>query len=189
MSNDGRIQLSVLLAAGGGTRMGTPKGLLRLNDMPLVVAHIRALQTVSVHVCVVIGAERLAHRAVLPPDVWIVENPDWEHTMPADSLRLALRTLKPVGPVLVTPVDTPVAAPEVLAALLRAPAPAVPHSPDGTPGHPVLISAQQALQIRQQAPDGGLRMLLQSAQPVPVESDVHRNFNDPQAWEAYLASG
>jgi len=183
------IQLSVILAAGGGRRMGRAKGLLALHGAPLVVHHIRAHRRVSAYVAVVIGADPMAHRQVLPSDVWVVENPDWDRTWPADSLRLALRALKPVGPVLVTPVDTPVPAPGVLEALVRATPPAVPCSPDGTPGHPVLLSAAQCLKIRDTAPEGGLRTLLADATRVAVDHEVHGDFDDPESWSAYLASG
>ena len=69
--------------------MGRPKGLLPLGGRPLILHHVVALEPFTRQLVAVIGAEAEAHRAVLGPDR-CVENPGWQHTWPADSLRLAL---------------------------------------------------------------------------------------------------
>jgi nicotine blue oxidoreductase len=186
VSDNAPCDLSVILAAGGGRRIGGPKGLLALNGAPLLLRHVEAHRPNFSRVVVVLGADHLEHVAFLPADVLVVHNPKWASTWPADSLRLVLQAHPSPHGALVTPVDTPPAQPQTLLRLLEARAPCVPRGPTGMLGHPALLDAAMAAGIRARAPDGGLRALLQHAMAVDVDDPwVHANFNTPADWRAW----
>ena len=183
-------ELAVILAAGGGRRMGRPKGLLTLRGKALLLHHVHALRDRASRVAVVLGAKAAEHQALLPPNTTAIVNDEWASTWPADSLRLALDRLDAKHRCWVVPVDTPPPTPTTLDALLTAGAPAVPVDPTGRPGHPVLLDAHCVAQIRDAAPEGGLRTLLGDAQQVAVpDRQVALDFDDPTAWATFVASG
>lgn len=165
--------------------MGSPKGLLILNERPLILHHVDALAPFVERVVAVVGSHEAAHRAILEPtDVDVVVNADWATTWPADSLRLALLAHPNASRILVTPVDTPPARPETLRALLGRGA-AVPVGARG-PGHPVFLDGDLADRIRQIAPPGGLRAILDGARRVAVEqTDVALDFDTVADWDAF----
>ncbi len=176
--------LSVILAAGGSTRMGSPKALLDLRGRPLIARHIAALRCVGGPIRVVLGGHADSIRAALPPDVMVVMNPRWASTGPATSLALALASSSADAAV-VTPVDVPPAPPRVLDRLLTHPPPAV-IAARGAPGHPVLIDVP--------ATRGALAAGLHLGQVLTaaprVEGDWPEallNLNTPSAWRAFCA--
>jgi CTP:molybdopterin cytidylyltransferase MocA len=135
----------LLLAAGAGRRMGTPKALLRDPDgTPWSVRSVAALLDGGCDAVTVVlgaGAEEAA-RLVPRGPVTVVVADDWAEGMAA-SLRAGLAAL-PVGPdaAVVSLVDLPdvdaavvhrvVAAGTLPATLARA-------TYDGVPGHPVVL--------------------------------------------------
>lgn len=148
----------LLLAAGSGRRMGSPKALLHTAaDQPTLVE-----QAIGVMldggcdgVTVVIGAAGPEVRAIagtIGRDVDVLECPDWQSGMGA-SLRSGLLGLAkapregsgPVEAVLVNLVDLPDVGPEVIDRVLGACDPATWRANlsraayGGRPGHPVLI--------------------------------------------------
>lgn len=180
----------VILAAGGGRRMGGPKGLLDASGISLVVRHVDAATRITPRVAVVVGAEAEAHRRVLAERaVALVENPAWATTHPIDSLRLAVRVLTPIDRCFVAPVDTPPALEQTLDRLLAAPGAAVPVDATGAEGHPALVDAAILARLDGPCPDG-LRGLLRDAPRILVaDPDVARDADDPAAWARWgLAS-
>lgn len=135
----------LLLAAGAGRRMGTPKALVELEGEPLVRRALRVLVEGGCRpVVTVVGAAADTVRAVLPPDVTVVEAAHWAEGMGA-SLRTGLAAvarLDPVPPaVVILLVDLPGVTSAAVARLATAAHPdtvarATYH---GRPGHPVLI--------------------------------------------------
>ena len=169
---------ALLLAAGGSTRMGQPKALLRLPDgMALLLAHINCYREAGLPVAVCLGAHLRDIFSVLPPGVPIWINLRWQHT---DMLTTALPALRAMpGPVLLSPVDTPPPAPETIRALLAASGDAIPVY-GGQPGHP----------IRLEPPHPAIRLdhRLQSATRVPVDDPgCALNLNTPEDWQGWLA--
>lgn len=164
--------------------MGRPKGLLVLDGVPLLRAHVDAFRAAGLPVTVVLGNAALEHFRTLPSGVRVVFNFRWKCTDMAHSAALALEG---AGDVLLTPVDVPPARPETLARLLAAPGPAIP-TWNGQPGHPIRLCAPHP-----DVADGGrvprLEDRVAGATRVPVDDpDCVRNLNRPEEWAAWLAS-
>lgn len=168
---------AVILAAGGSTRMGSPKALLDVDGVPLVVRHVSAFIGVGAAVTVVVGAHSARIRAVLPKTVRVVENPDWEAT---DASRSAFLGLREFRVAFVTPVDVPPARHETLCRLLEAGAPAVPQVA-GRDGHPILVAPPHI----EQRLDERTRMAIRVSVSDP---NCLLNLNTPDAFAAWLCS-
>jgi CTP:molybdopterin cytidylyltransferase MocA len=185
-----RIPSAIVLAAGGSTRMGTPKALLRLGGTPLVALHCAALAHAARRIVVVVGAHANEVRAAVPARVAIVENRDWTTTFPVDSVRCAVVQAALRGALLVTPVDVPPARPDTLDRLVAAGGPAVPIDPLGRRGHPVVLDAAKIAWLRRRSAPSPLDVWLADATTVPVsDRDVAIDFDDPAAWERFLLDG
>ena len=134
-----------MLAAGGGSRYGSPKALVRLCGRLLVE---RAADLLAAGGCdpvvVVLGAaaDQVLAAARLPrAGVRTVVNPDWPTGM-GSSLRVGLAAVPAEAEsVVVTLVDTPGLGPESVRRLVAAGGPdgAVQATYGGRRGHPVLL--------------------------------------------------
>jgi CTP:molybdopterin cytidylyltransferase MocA len=137
----------LLLAAGAGRRMGTPKALVSDDRGSWLVRGVTTLRTGGCRrVTVVLGAEAeraAALLAVLPEEPRVVIAEDWAEGMGA-SLRAGMLafTDSTDGFVMVSLVDLPDLVPEVVArvfAVAGGPGALARASYDGVPGHPVLL--------------------------------------------------
>jgi CTP:molybdopterin cytidylyltransferase MocA len=134
----------VVLAAGGGSRFGGPKALIRLGAELLVERAVRVLRAGGCdRVVVVLGAGADGVRAAADlAEVSTVDNPDWPTGL-ASSLRAGLAAVPPgAGAAVVALVDQPLvtaAAVERLAAAWRAGAVAAVAGYAGQPRNPVLL--------------------------------------------------
>ncbi|NJQ03863.1 nucleotidyltransferase family protein [Streptomyces zingiberis] len=170
---DGPRVAGLLLAAGGGRRLGgRPKALLPHDGGLLVeraAAALRAGGCDPVHVVLGAGADRVRARAALPGCV-LVEHPGWAEGM-GTSLRAGLASLAtpaavPGGPVavLVMLVDQPgvgAAAVARVRGAYRSPASLAAASYDGRRGHPVLLGTGHWTAVAEQATgDRGARAYL-----------------------------
>ena len=175
----------LLLAAGAGRRMGTPKALLRdERDVPYVDRALgRLLDGGCDLVTVVLGAAADEVRAILDEDGWCVDPAvdvvvaeDWAEGMGA-SLRAGLSALAAgrddVTTALVSLVDLPDVDEAVVARVLavddrsdclaRA-------SYDGVPGHPVLLGRDHWAGVVETATgDRGARDYLRDRDVLTVE--------------------
>jgi nicotine blue oxidoreductase len=108
--------VGVVLAAGSGSRLGTPKALVELNGERLVDRAVRTLREGGCDgVIVVLGAAD-----VDVPGATVVHNPDWETGM-GSSFRVGLAAPGPgVDALIVHLVDQPRIGPEVVARLIAA---------------------------------------------------------------------
>ncbi|MFC4498022.1 MULTISPECIES: nucleotidyltransferase family protein [Streptomyces] len=152
MTQDARDVAGLLLAAGGGRRLGgRPKALLTYHGRPLVehaVGVLRAAGCTRVHVVLGAAAEAVKERARLDGCV-VVENPEWEQGM-GSSLRAGLASLtglaSPTGPraALVSLVDQPGIGPAAVRRVLAAydgEHSLAAAAYDGRRGHPVLFGS------------------------------------------------
>jgi CTP:molybdopterin cytidylyltransferase MocA len=175
----------LLLAAGAGRRMGTPKALLRDDhDVPYVDRALgRLLDGGCDHVTVVIGAAAGDVRALLDEAGWcdddavdVVVADDWAQGMGA-SLRAGLGALEAtpveVTAALVSLVDLPDVDEAVVARVLASGVASdvlARASYAGTPGHPVLLGrAHWAGVAGVAAGDRGARDYLRGRDVVAVE--------------------
>ena len=136
--------VGVVLAAGGGSRMGRPKALLSVAGEPLVARAVRVLAGGGCDtVLVVLGACADEARALVPPGVSTVDNTAWADGM-GSSLRAGLAALPPgAGAVVVGLVDQPrvtAVAVQRLVDAWRNGAVAAVATYDGRPRNPVLLS-------------------------------------------------
>ncbi|MGI8947460.1 MAG: nucleotidyltransferase family protein [Ornithinimicrobium sp.] len=175
----------LLLAAGQGRRMGTPKALVEVEGQPLIqVAVTRMLAGGCADVLVVLGAEaeHVVRRVSPQAERW-ADRVDstvcatWAQGM-GESLRTGLAALAARGRqcpnvVLVHLVDLPDVTDEVINRVLEE---AHGHSTlaraayQGSPGHPVLLGQSHWQAVMDSATgDRGARAYLRRADPTLVE--------------------
>lgn len=166
----------LLLAAGGGTRMGRPKALVELDGRLLVERGAEVLRRAGCEpLVVVLGAlaDEVRHRAELS-DARIVDNPNWVEGQ-AGSLRVGLAGVaeedgdRPVGAVVVALVDQPAIPAAVVRRLVDAwrggAGPAVIAAYDGEPRNPVLLDRRAWADVAANVEgDEGARLWLREVQ-------------------------
>jgi CTP:molybdopterin cytidylyltransferase MocA len=174
----------LLLAAGAGRRMGTPKGLLRAGDgTPFLARGVGVLLDGGCDaVTVVLGAAADDVRAVLEETGWL-EDPcvdlvvaaDWDEGMGA-SLRRGLGHVADgdADCAVVSLVDLPDVGADVVRRLLAAappgPAALARSTYDGVPGHPVLLGRAHWSGVSDSARgDKGAREYLAANPPLLLE--------------------
>lgn len=173
----------LVLAAGAGRRMGSPKSLLRDAAGRAFLDRAVAVQLEggADSVTVVLGAAVREPLALLEADGWaadprvdVVVAADWDEGMGA-SLRAGLRALADGSDeaALVTLVDLPDVGADVLARVLAAGSghdALVRTTYDGRPGHPVLLGRHHWTGVLATASgDHGARDYLRTHPPVPCE--------------------
>ena len=179
----GEVVAGVVLSAGGSSRMGRPKALLKVGELSLVEGHIAAMKGRCHRVIVVTGAH---HDAIAPIAVTsgaeVVRNEEWATSDSIASLRVALKALGPVDALVVTPVDTHPASSSMVERLLAEGRVAVAAWRE-EPGHPVVLSRREIEQVLEGNLEEGLRTLTRGA--ALVEGDgplLLRNLNTPEQW-------
>ncbi|MEZ3162220.1 NTP transferase domain-containing protein [Microbacterium sp. BWT-B31] len=139
----------IVLAAGAGTRYGSPKGLARTaHGAPWVRLAADMLRTGGCDdVLVAVGARADEVAALVPAAARTVRVEDWHEGLSA-TLRAALGAASVLDPdaVILTPVDTPDADPQavgrVMAALGDDPRRGLAQATyGGRPGHPVAVGS------------------------------------------------
>ncbi|MGP9017756.1 nucleotidyltransferase family protein [Streptomyces sp. BR1] len=168
--NDESQVVGLLLAAGGGRRLGgRPKALLTHRGRPLVEYAVRVLREggcTAVHVVLGASADEVRARARLEGCV-LVDNPDWAEGM-GSSLRAGLASLADTDAkaALVSLVDQPGIGPAAVARVRAAydsPASLVTAAYGGKRGHPVLFGADRWPDIAASAEgDRGARAYLKA---------------------------
>lgn len=178
------VDLALIAAAGGSTRMGSPKALLELHGEPLVARHARAFAAVARRVIIVLGADADRIAAALPVGVEVVRNPAWATTDMWRSLHLGARAAPAARTALVTPVDVPPPG-AWLADLADAEGLLVPCDPRGAAGHPARLDAA-ALDRLRAGGSGTLRELCGAARRFETtEPWISLDFDTPEAWNAW----
>jgi CTP:molybdopterin cytidylyltransferase MocA len=149
----------LLLAAGAGTRLGTPKATLELAGERLVDRGVRVLEEGGCHpVVVVLGAATLQVRRAVT-----VRNPDWRSGM-GSSLRLGLQALPAdAQAVVIALVDQPFVEPLAVRKLIESGAGVAVATYGGRPRNPVLIAREHFGKVMEHAVgDVGARTFLKA---------------------------
>lgn len=135
----------LLLAAGAGRRMGSPKALVELDGEPLLRRAVRLLRDGGCdEVVVVVGARAVDVAALAAGEgCRAVLSPGWEEGMGA-SLRAGLADLEAGShdACVVALVDQPLLGAAAVARLLAAGGPAAVATYDGAPRNPVLLARE-----------------------------------------------
>lgn len=165
---------SVILAAGGSSRLGTPKQLLRLHARPLLSHTVALAEAVTPdRILVVLGAHALKLRLLLSrhhPNVYTITNADWLDGM-ASSLAVGLSALpRDADAALVLLTDQPRVDARSLQRLVRAwrnhPAKAAAAHYGGRLGVPAVLPRKLWAAARQLSGDVGARHLLREGDTV-----------------------
>lgn len=162
---------AIVLAAGASSRMGTPKQLLPVNGVPLVLRAVKAaLETTAWPIVVVVGANAGLIRPVLATHpVLIVENASWIEGM-ASSIRTGIDTLqqfsRSVSGALVILCDQPALSAAVLSKLIheqeRTGRSIVAARYGGRNGAPALFMREHFSALKTLTGEEGARSLLQA---------------------------
>jgi len=158
-----------VLAAGGSTRLGSPKQLLPYRGRTLLRhAAETALAAGAARVVVVVGAEAERLRAELDGlDVHVVENTAWAEGL-STSVRAGLEALESAAApeaVLFTTCDQPLVTPDLLRAMIavygasRPPIVACEYA--GTAGVPALFDRALFGELRELRGDSGARRVIE----------------------------
>jgi molybdenum cofactor cytidylyltransferase len=186
----------LVLAAGAGTRFGSPKQLAELEGRPLLEHSIRVMMATPVGRVVVVlgsGAEEVID-AVDMHGAEAVVCERWEEGQSA-SLATGLAELADCEAVVVTLGDQPRLSPDAIRRVIAARVPcaaAVRATYDGEPGHPVLLERVLFERMRDVTGDHGARNLLISMQTreVPCEDlGGGQDVDTPAQLDALRAGG
>lgn len=134
--------IGVLLAAGAGSRYGSPKALA--HDGAWLRTAVAALRGGGcTDVLVVLGASAQRARELVPGGATVVVAPDWADGMSA-SLRTGLVAAQDTDAAraVLHLVDTPDVGADVVARVLATEAPLARAAFDGRGGHPVLLGRE-----------------------------------------------
>lgn len=156
--------------------MGRPKASLHVDGRPLLLLHIDVWRAAGLDVVAVVESVA-AWVDLVGPGVELRENDD---PLGSDMARSAAIGLAGLATVVLTPVDTPPASAEVVAALLAGGGDAVPRA-GGRDGHPVRLAPPH--------PPGRLDLRLRPAPRLDVtDADCTLDFDTPADWSAWLTT-
>ncbi len=194
----------VVLAAGRSSRMGEPKGLVRVAGRPWLEVQLEALARAGLaRVVVVLGFDRDAYARALPDlarRVTVELNPDPDRG-PFSSLQHGLGAV--AGGAFVLPVDVPAASPPVWSALahgLSGGGASRGRGPEATPrpayeaavptlegrgGHPVLLAPPLVRRLLAAPATSRLDHELAASRVIHVavsDPRIRLNLNRPEDW-------
>lgn len=107
---------AIILAAGESKRFGSPKQLAKINDQETLIEHlIKTLKNTSIdEIIVVLGAYREEIEKVLPQDVRVSVNEEFQKGQTSSLKRALEEVSSDCKHFLVFPVDTPLIKPETI---------------------------------------------------------------------------
>ncbi|WP_431893257.1 nucleotidyltransferase family protein [Nonomuraea sp. bgisy101] len=161
--------VGLLLAAGQGARLGTPKALVEYEGERLVDRGVRLLHEGGCHpVIVVLGAATVQVRGAV-----VVRNPDWRSGM-GSSLRVGLDALpSDASGVVIALVDQPFVEPAAVRALIGSGAEVAVATYGGRRRNPVLVSVEHVARVAELAVgDVGARAFMRAHPELVTEVEV-----------------
>ncbi len=166
LKNIKQIPSAIILAAGEGSRIGTPKALLKANGRSFIERVIDTLIIAGIEdITVVLGADAENTKTLIDTSVVeVVYNPDYSGGQ-FSSIKKAVENIRPIGDIAIFPVDHPLVEPNTVSLLIEA------SSTDkgnkafipvykGRNGHPVLLKKQLVKDIINAERDTTLRDII-----------------------------
>lgn len=158
---------AVVLAAGGSTRMGSPKMLLPIGGKPLVVKAIDEARAAGLSpIVVVTGGDAEAVEPLVPADAKIVRNATWEAGQ-GSSIRVAIRELEwgaAVDAAIIILADQPAVTAEHLSEMVTlfdsGTVSLVGSEYGGTTGAPALFDCRYFRELTELPDNAGARLVL-----------------------------
>ncbi|QIF05909.1 nucleotidyltransferase family protein [Roseimicrobium sp. ORNL1] len=157
----------IVLAAGGSTRLGSPKQLLRLQGESLVRTAVKAAQQGGCDlVCVVTGHAREAvEKELTHARPLLVHNEKWGRGM-GSSIRLGVTAVQPASAVILLACDQPAVDAQVVRSLIaehyRTGQAIVASQYSGTCGIPVLFDESCFPELANLADDRGAKSIIEA---------------------------
>ena len=192
---------TVVLAAGGSRRMGSPKQLLRIDGITLVrrAAEV-ALASRCEGVYVVVGAAAATvRREVSELSLEVVDNPHWERGL-AESIRVGIEAVRAARPefdaAILATVDQPQVHPALLNLLIEVfeggEGEIVACSYAGSLGVPALFSPRHFADLTALSGDRGAKALIESRDAEVAQvpfPDAATDLDTPRDYQRFLERG
>jgi molybdenum cofactor cytidylyltransferase len=166
---------AVIAAAGLSSRMHEFKPMLCLGNYTMIANVILNLREAGIdEIVVVTGYKSELLRCHLESfNVETCNNPDFAVTTMFDSIRMGLRALsEPYDYVFLTPGDVPLVGPETLKLMLTCKGSVICPVCCGSPGHPILLSADTVPELLRYGGENGLSGFLNSHEEIVEKIDV-----------------
>ena len=187
--------LTVVLAAGQSSRMGSPKPLLTVGGISFLKRIVNLHKGLGLEVCVVLGEHREAiQRSVDLSGVSVVINRQPELGQ-LSSIQLGVAHAEGRNAIIVHPVDHPLVSPETLEALLAAHAKAPDRilTPEcnGKTGHPTLFPSHFFSDLLTAPLDQGARYVIaerhSAVRRVTVKDEgILKNIDTPEDYRRWV---
>lgn len=175
---------AVILAAGGSTRLGEPKQLLRWRGATLLEHAVRTAVTAGLEPVIVVlgaGAARISEESDLRR-AWVVVNPRWAEGM-AGSVRAGVelaQSFAEVGGVVLLTSDMPGVEADHLRALVEAGEAIAGSAYAGRVGVPAFFGREHFAALLQLEGDAGARDLLRAARSLPLSPEAMHDVDTPE---------
>lgn len=183
---------AIILAAGLGTRMGTPKALLSVNDVTLWEYSYRKLDNAGYHPIISIINQEIKVRCSWQAREHTVINP-FPEAGPLYSIYLGVQLVQNMLPCLLYPIDFPLVRLQTLRSLLeqaaRFPQSVILPTYEGKKGHPIIIPSSLFPKLNGKDYSGGLAAIIRESNtdklllPVP-DRGILSNINQLTDWQA-----
>lgn len=184
----------IILAAGQGTRMGTPKGLIDYNGLPWIVEQLRRSRKAGfARSLVVLGYQHVDYLYRVPDMDHVVNPEPGRGQFSSLQCGLASLDLKSVPGAFVLPVDVPCANRETLEDLAAEKVDVVIPTWKQRGGHPVLLSRAFIEYLLGLPPESRLdeeihKLSINHVLHIAVEdASVVMNINTADEWKKFIA--
>jgi len=180
----------VVLAAGASERLGQPKALVKIGKRCLVEWVVSRLQAHGLEPLVVTN-EEIVEEVAASVDCGVVVNPD-PGAGRTGTLQIGIGHIGTGAGqrILVVPVDRPGFSDSTLETLLDSTATSCP-TQGGRGGHPILLSAEDAVKVVESSPSAPLRNLINPIRIEVTDPYLHLDVDRPEdlGWLADAFAG